>query len=171
MATPEKIKVVEEYTEKFKNAKSVFLADFSGMNVAQVTEIRRKCREANIEYKVLKNRLAKRALNNAGVEALDPHLQGVTTFVIGYDDPVAPAKVIKEFNKAKELLRLKVFYFEGKLFEAEQAAALADLPSREVLLGTLVGLFQSPMTKFAGTLSAPMQKLLGVLNALKESKS
>jgi large subunit ribosomal protein L10 len=171
MATPEKIKVVEEYTEKFKSAKSLFLADYTGMNVAEVTEIRSKCRDANIEYKVLKNRLAKHALNQAGVDVLDPHLHGVTTFIIGYEDPVAPAKVIKEFNKAKELLKLKVVYFEGQLFEADQAAALADLPTRDALLGKLVGLFQSPMTKFAGTLSAPMQKLLGALNALKESKS
>jgi large subunit ribosomal protein L10 len=171
MATAEKIKVVEEYTEKFKSAKSVFLADYRGMNVATVTELRKKCREANIEYKVLKNRLAKRALNNAGVDALDDHLKGVTTFVIGYDDPVMPAKIIKEFNKPKELLKLKVVYFEGRLFEADQANALADLPTREILLGTVVGLFQAPMTKLAGTLMAPMQKLIGALNALKESKS
>ncbi len=171
MATPEKIKVVEEYTEKFKNAKSVFLADFTGIDVAMVTEIRKKCRESNIEYKVLKNRLAKRALNAAGVDALDDHLKGVTTFVIGYDDPVTPARVIKEFNKSKELLRLKVVYFEGRLFEAEQAAALAELPTREVLLAKVLGLFQAPMTKFAGTLKAPMQNLAGVLNSLKDSKS
>lgn len=171
MATAEKIKVVEEFTEKFKSAKSLFLADYSGIDVATVTKIRRKCREAKIEYKVLKNRLAKRALNNAGVDALDDHLRGVNTFVIGYDDPVTPARVIKEFNKPKELLKLKVVYFEGRLFEADQASALAELPSREVLLGQVVGLFQAPMTKLAGTLMAPMQKLVGVLNALKDSKS
>jgi large subunit ribosomal protein L10 len=171
MATPEKIKVVEEYTEKFKNAKSVFLADYTGMDVATVTEIRRRCREANVEYRVLKNRLAKRALNAAGVDALDYHLKGVTTFVIGYEDPVTPAKVIKEFNKSKELLKLKVVYFEGRLFDAGQASALANLPTREALMSKVLGLFQAPMTKFAGTLKAPMQNLVGVLNSLKESKS
>lgn len=170
MAAPDKIKIVEEYTEKFKQAKSVFLADFSGMDVATVTEIRRKCREAKIEYKVLKNRLARRALNNAGVDVLDPHLHGVSTFVIGYDDPVTPAKVIKEFNKSKELLKLKMVYFEGKVFDAEQASELANLPTREVLLAILLGLFNAPMTKLAGTLQAPMSKLVGVLNSLKESK-
>jgi len=170
MATQQKIGIVETYTEKFKQAKSVYLTDYTGMDVQTVTELRKKFREADVEYKVLKNRLAKRALNNAGVTELDEHLKGVTSFIIGYDDPVTPARIIKEFNKPKERLKLKVVYLEGKIFMEEDAKKLADLPTREVLLSMLLGALQSPMTKLAGTLQASMQKLARTLDAVKENK-
>ncbi|HGY54242.1 MAG TPA: 50S ribosomal protein L10 [Caldithrix abyssi] len=170
MATPQKIEIVDTYTEKFKEAKSVYLADYTGIDVQTVTELRQKFREAGVEYKVLKNRLAKRALNNAGVSALDEHLKGVTSFIIGYDDPVTPARIIKEFNKPKERLKLKVVYLEGKVFDEKEAKKLADLPTREVLLSMLLGALQSPMTKLAGTLQASMQKLVRTLDAVKENK-
>lgn len=170
MATQEKIKVVEEYTEKFRQAKSVYLSDFSGLDVHTVTEMRKQFREANVEYKVLKNRLAKRSLNDAGIDKLDPHLRGVTGFAIGYDDPVAPGRVIKDFNKKKDLLKLKVAYFEGQVFEGKDAAALADLPTRDELMAKLLGTLQAPMTKLAATLQASMQKLVGTLNAVKAEK-
>ncbi len=171
MPTQEKIQLVEEYAEKFKKAKSVYLTDFTGLNVQMTDELRRKFREAHVEYKVLKNRLAKRSLNEAGVEDLDPYLKGVTSFVIGYDDPVVPAQIIKEFNKKKELLKLKAALFEGRVFGEDQVAKLADLPSREVLLSQFVGMLQSPMTKLAATLQASMQKLVRTLDALKEAKN
>lgn len=171
MPTPQKLEIIDKYTEKFKDAKCVYIADYSGIDVATVTDIRKKFRDQNIEYKVLKNRLAKISLNNAGISDLDNYLNGVNTFVIGYDDPVAPARIFEDFNKKKEILKLKVVLFEGKVFEAEQAKEIAKLPSREVLLGQLVGMLQSPMTKLAATISAPMQKMVGVLNALKDKKA
>jgi large subunit ribosomal protein L10 len=171
MPTQHKIDTVAEYADKFKQAKSVYLTDFSGIDVITITEIRKKFREAEIEYRVLKNRLAKRSLNDAGITDLDPYLRGVTSFIIGYDDPAAPAKLLKEFNKKNDVLKVKAVYFEGKTFTAEEAVKLADLPSREVLLAQLVGLLQSPMTKLAGTLGAAMTKLAGTLDAVKNSKS
>ncbi|MCB0284259.1 MAG: 50S ribosomal protein L10 [Calditrichae bacterium] len=171
MPTPQKLEIIDKYTEKFKDAKCVYIADYSGIDVATVTDIRKKFRDQNIEYKVLKNRLAKISLNNAGINDLDSYLNGVNTFVIGYDDPVAPAKIFEDFNKKKEILKLKVVLFEGKVFEAEQAKEIAKLPTREVLLSQLVGMLQSPMTKLAATLNAPMQKMAGVLNALKDKKA
>jgi large subunit ribosomal protein L10 len=170
MATQEKIEIVQAYADKFKSAKSVYLTDFSGIDVPTITEMRKKFRESNIEYKVLKNRLAKRSLQAADINALDEHLTGVNAFVISYDDPVAPAKIIKDYNKKKELLKLKVVYLEGQVFAAEKAAALADLPSREELLAKFVGLLQAPIAKLLATLQAPMQKLAGTLDAVKNSK-
>lgn len=170
MATQEKIDIVQAYTDKFKTAKSVYLTDFSGIDVPTITEIRKKFREENIEYKVLKNRLAKRSLNAAEISDLDEHLIGVNAFAISYDDPVAPAKIIKEYNKKKELLKLKVVYLEGQVFTADKAAALADLPTREELLAKFVGLLQAPLSKLLGTLQAPMQKLAGTLDAVKNGK-
>ncbi|MEJ2053482.1 MAG: 50S ribosomal protein L10 [Calditrichaceae bacterium] len=170
MATQEKIELVNSYVDKFKSAKSVYLADFTGIDVPTVTEVRKKFRDENIEYKVLKNRLAKRSLDGAKINDLDEYLKGVNAFVLSYDDPVAPARIIKEFNKKKEILKLKVVYLEGQVFTAERAAALADLPTREELLAKFVGLLQAPMSKLLGTLQAPMQKIAGTLDALKNSK-
>ncbi len=170
MATQQKIDLVNVYSEKFKEAKGVYLANFSGVDVHTDTEVRKKFRESEIEYKVLKNRLAKISLNNAGISELDEYLKGVTAFIIDYNDPVSPAKILKEFNKKKEILKLKAVYVEGKVLSADEAKRLADLPSREVLLGQLVGLLQAPMTKLAGTLQASMQKLARTLDAVKDSK-
>ena len=170
MPTAQKIAVVKEYTDKFKEAKCVYVAEYSGMDVATVTDIRKKFRDQNIEYKVLKNRLAKLSLNNAGISDLNEHLVGVNTYLIGYDDPVLPAKILSDFNKKKEILKLKAVLFEGKVFDAEEAKAIADLPSREAMLSQFVGMLQSPMTKFAATLNAPMQKMVGLLNSLKDNK-
>ena len=170
MPTPEKIAIVEEYTQKFKDAKCVYVAEYEGIDVATVTDVRKKFRDQNIEYKVLKNRLARISFNNAGISGLDEFLTGANTFIIGYDDPVAPAKILEDFNKKKEILKLKTVLFEGKVLPSEEAKNISKLPSREALLGQLVGMLQSPMTKFAATLNAPMQKFVGVLNALKEKK-
>lgn len=170
MATQKKIDIVNEYTERFKRAKSLYLTDHTGIDVRTATDIRSKFREQKIEYKVLKNRLAKRSLNNAKITELDEHLNGVTSFVISYDDPVAPARILKEFNKKKEILRLKVVYLDGQIIPAERATSLADLPSREDLLSMLVGVLQAPMARLLGTLQAPMQKLVRTLNAVKENK-
>ncbi len=171
MPTQEKTAIIEEYAEKFKQAKSVYLTDYTGIDVITVTELRKRFRDENVEYKVLKNRLAKRSLNSVGISDLDPYLQGVTSFVIGYDDPVTPAKIIKEFNKKKERLKIKAVFLEGQVLDAAEAAKLADLPSREVLLSQFVGLLQAPLTKLAGTLQASMQKFVRTLDALKDTKN
>lgn len=170
MATSEKIAIVEKYTEKFKEAKCVYIAEYKGINVETVTKVRDKFREQNIEYRVLKNRLAKRALNNAGISGLDEYLNGAIAYVIGYDDPVTPAKILDEFNKKNEILKLKAVLFEGKILSADEAKDISKLPSRDALLSSLVGMLQSPMTKFAATIKAPMQNFVGILNALKETK-
>lgn len=170
MPTEQKIKIVEEYTQKFKDAKAVYIADYTGIDVATVTEVRNKFRAQNVEYKVLKNRLAKRSFHEAGITGLDEHLKGVNAFVIGYDDPVAPAKIFEDVNKGNEVLRLHAVLFEGEVFGGEEAKAIAKLPTREAMLGQFVGMLNSPMTKLAATLQAPMQKLAGVLLALKENK-
>ncbi|HED09331.1 MAG TPA: 50S ribosomal protein L10 [Caldithrix abyssi] len=170
MPTEQKRKIVAEYTEKFKEAKAVYIADYTGIDVATVTEVRNKFREQNAEYKVLKNRLAKRSFNAAGITELDEHLKGVNAYIIGYDDPVAPAKIFEEINKKNEVLKLHAVLFEGQVFGGEDAKEIAKLPTRDALLGQFVGMISSPMSKLAATLQAPMQKLAGVLDALKENK-
>jgi len=173
MPTQEKIELVERYADKFKGAKSIFLADFKGINVEQDTQLRRVFREKNVQYFVLKNTLAKRSLHNAGIEELDDLLKGVTSFAMSDDDPVAPIKVIKDFVKEHKLntLSVKGCVFEGNYFGPDQAEALANLPTREALIGQFVGMLQSPMTNFLGVLQATGRKLAGVLEAVKNQKT
>jgi len=171
MPTAQKVAIVDEYTKKFKKASSIYIANYSGMDVASVTEVRKKFRENDLEYKVLKNRLAKLALHNAGVSDMDEYLKGVNTFVMSYADPVLPAKIFEEFNKKNEVLAVQAVLFEGKVFVGAEAKAIAKLPTRDALMSQLLGMLQQPMQKLAATLQAPLQKVVGVLNALKEKKA
>ena len=170
MPTPDKEKIVAEYTEKFANASSVLLADFSGIDVATVTELRRRFREENVEYKVLKNTLVKIALNNNKIHDLDDYLKGVNGFAISYDDPTAAARVISKFEK-KDKLQLRACLFEGNLFGPDKVEAIAKLPTRDQLLSILVGTLKAPMTNVAAVLSASMRDVVGVLNAVKDKKN
>jgi large subunit ribosomal protein L10 len=175
MPTQRKIETVEEFSEKFKSSKSIFLADFSGINVAETTKLRRSFREANVEYRVLKNNLAKLSFKDAGIEGLDEMLTGMTAFAFSDDDAVAPVRVIKQFNKQipKDVkpLVIKGCVFEGKVFGADQAEAIANLPSREELLAKFVGLLQAPMSNLVNVLSGTGRKLVGSLEAVKSQKS
>jgi len=175
MPTQKKIETVESFSERFKTSKSIFLADFSGINVADTTMLRRSFRKANVHYIILKNTLAKRSLSNAGVDGLDEVLHGMTAFAFSDHDPIAPIKVIKDFNKGRGRdqteLRVKGCIFEGTILGPERIDELSNLPSREVLLAQFVGLLQSPLVKLLGTLKGSGQKLAGVLDSLKNQKT
>jgi large subunit ribosomal protein L10 len=175
MPTQKKIELVEEYTQKFKSSKSIFLTDFSGINVTNTITLRRSFRNAQVEYYVIKNTLAKRSLKKAGIEGLDDLLVGMTAFAFSTTDAVAPVKVIKEFNKSQpkenNSLVIKGCLFEGKVFGPDQVEALSSLPSREALLAQLVGLLQAPISKLMGTLQGGGQKLVAVLERVKMQKS
>jgi large subunit ribosomal protein L10 len=175
MPTQRKIEIVEEFREKFKASKSIFLADFSGINVAETTKLRRSFREANVEYRVLKNNLAKRSFQDAGTDGLEEMLTGMTAFAFSDNDATAPVRVIKQFNRqiSKETkpLVIKGCVFEGKVFGPDQAEAIANLPSREELLAKFVGLLQAPMSNLVNVLSGTGRKLVGSLEALKSQKS
>jgi large subunit ribosomal protein L10 len=169
MPTPEKEQIINEYTEKFSRASSVLLADFSGIDVDSDTKLRRLFRENNVEYKVLKNTLAKIALNNNKINVLDDHLKGVNGFAICYDDPTAAAKVIEKFEH-KDKLTLRACLLEGSLIGPDKVGNLAKLPSRNDLLSTLLATLKAPMGNLAALLGANMQNVVGVLNALKDKK-
>lgn len=171
MPTPQKEAIIQEMTEKFSNASSIFVADFSGVDVNTITELRRGFREAKVEYRVMKNTLARMSLKNAGIDGLNEFLVGVNSYAISYDDPTLPIKVVEKFNKDKKTeIPIKVAFFEGQLVAPEKVADLAKLPSKHELLGQLMGMLKSPMSKFVGTLNASMQNVVGVLKALEEKK-
>lgn len=140
---------VEEIREKFSSAKSAILVDYRGLTVSEATELRTKFREAGVEYKVYKNNLMKLAIKESSFEGLTESLTGPNAVAFGFEDPVTPAKIIKDFAKDHKNLELKAGVVEGEYYDTAKIVEIADIPSREVLLSRLVGSFQAPVSNFA----------------------
>jgi large subunit ribosomal protein L10 len=170
MPTTRKEKIVEEMTDKFGRASSIFLVDFTGMDVNSSNELRRNFRESNVEYRVLKNTMARLSFQKAGIVGMDDFLKGVNAYAISYDDPTVPAKVLEKNKEFKEKLILKAALFEGKIVGAEQVQTISKLPSKMELLGQLVSMLNSPMSKLVGTLNASMSNLINALKSLENKK-
>lgn len=162
-------KIVAEIKEKFEESTAVVLTDYRGLNVAQVTELRAKLREADVEYKVLKNTLTKLAAHQVGLEALDEYLTGPTAIAFS-KDPVAPAKILSEFAKENKALEIKAGVLEGKVISLEEVKDLAALPSREELLAKVVGGMQAPLYGLAAVLNGCLRNLVYVLDAVRQQK-
>lgn len=150
--------VVEEIKEKFEKAQAAVLVDYRGLNVEEVTELRKKFREAGAEYKIYKNNLVKIAIEGTKFEALNPDLTGPNAIAFGYADPVVPAKLIKEFAKKHKLLELKSAVVEGQYCDIEKVNQIADIPSREVLIAKFMGSIKSPVSKFTYMVKAIADK-------------
>jgi large subunit ribosomal protein L10 len=146
------------------------LTDYRGLDVAEVTELRAKMREAGITYKVAKNTLIKLAAHEQGITDFDPYLEGPTAIAFS-EDPVALAKILVEFAKTHTDLEIKTGLLEKKSIEVEELKNLAKLPTREVLLGQVVGAMQSPMYGFAGSLAGLLRKFVYALDQVKEQKA
>jgi large subunit ribosomal protein L10 len=168
----EKRKMVLEIKEKLQQASGVVLADYRGLTVAQATQLRVQMRQAGVEYRVMKNTLVQRAANELGLEGLDPYLKGPTALAF-CDDPVAPAKVLMEFAKVNKLKKFKVKagVLEGKVIGPEGVKALADLPSREVLLAMVLRGMLSPLSGMANVLQGPIRKMGYALEEVRKLKA
>ncbi len=161
---------VDELTELIKSAKSVILNDFTGLNVADISELRRECRKNDVIFRVVKNTMARRSFQNLEVEEIDHLLEGPTAFAISTVDEVKPAQVLKRFADDYELPRFKGGYVAGRVINEEETIRLASLPGREVLLSQVVGTFQAPLRGLVGVLGASLRDLASVLNAIAEKK-
>ncbi|ACL74697.1 50S ribosomal protein L10 [Ruminiclostridium cellulolyticum] len=166
----QKKQVVSDLTEKIKSAQSIVLADYRGLTVEQDTELRTALRKAGVEYKVVKNKLTSLAMKESGLE-LDEFLTGPTAMAISSADAVAPAKVLSEFSKKFDKLELKVGVVEGKVIDLDGIKALAELPSREVLIAKVLGGFNAPISGFVNVLNGNMRGLVVALNAISEQKA
>ena len=166
-----KEQVVNEIKEKFQRAEAVVLVDYRGLNVAEVTELRKRFREAGADYKVYKNTLMTRALTELGIEVLNPYLTGPNAIALGYDDPVVPAKIISEFAKDHDKLEIKAGMISGKVIGAEGIKSLASLPSKEVLVAQVLGGLNAPITGFVNVLQGNIRNLVYALNAIAEKKT
>ena len=174
MPTLQKTEIINDLTQKFQNSSGIYFTRYTGMNVAKVTELRRKFRENEVSYFISKNTLTKIAANNAGYEdKLNDWLNGQIGIAYTSGDSAAPARVIRNFEKENKNATLEVIglVFEGEIFSAEKYKELANLPSRDELLAKFVCTINQPMSKLVGTLNGSMSKLMGLLNSLKENKS
>ncbi|MDE7271142.1 MAG: 50S ribosomal protein L10 [Acetatifactor sp.] len=150
--------IVEEISAKIKDAQSVVLVDYRGLTVEQDTQLRRNLREAGVVYKVYKNTYMTRAFQGTEFEALAPYLEGPSAVAISTDDATAPARVIAEFAKKADKLEIKGGVVEGTVYDAKGMAAIANIPSREVLISKLLGSLQSPITNFARVMNQLAEK-------------
>lgn len=149
---------VAEYAEKFGKAKSIVLVDYRGLNVAEDTSMRNELRKANVEYKVVKNRLILRAFVNAGYEGFDSVLEGPTAIAVSYDDAVAPAKIIVDNVKKTNKIAVKGGVVEGKIMDAQGVTKVASIPAKPMLVAQLLGMLQSPVRGLAVALSEIAKK-------------
>jgi large subunit ribosomal protein L10 len=171
MPNNKNIEQVKELKETFSKAKAIYFTEYHGLNVGDITKLRSEFFKADVEYKVAKNTLIKLAAEQNKISGLDEVLIGSTAIAIAYNEPIAPAKVIKEFTKDNDLPTVKGILFDGEFLPGEEFKKLADMPSKEESLSQLVAMLNSPLQKLVSTLIAPIQNAVGVLNNLKEKKS
>lgn len=167
----QKREVVNGISEKMKAAKAMVFTDYRGLTVQQDTELRSALRKAGVDYKVVKNTLTRFAANENGLEGLDTFFNGPTAMASSDSDPVAPAKVLSEYAKKYDKLELKVGVLEGKIIDVNGIKALAELPSRDVLIARVLGGFNAPISGFVNVLNGNIRGLAVALNAIAEQKA
>lgn len=150
--------IVEEIKDKFNRSTSMLVVDYRGLDVAEATELRKQFREAGVDYSVYRNTLIRRAAKETGNEAIIEDLNGPNAIAFGYDDPIAPAKIAKNFSKNHEKLELKVGVLEGEMYKGAQLDKVASIPSREELIAKLLGSLKAPVSNFAYVLKAIADK-------------
>jgi len=159
---------IEEFTERSRGAELVVLAGFSGLSVEKMNQLRRKMEaDTNAYIRVVKNRLFRRVIEGTPMEGLSEQLKGPTAVILGFDDPVGPARVLRDFAKENSALEIKSGFFDNKVVSTEELNVLASLPSKEELHATLVGTLSAPLSQFVGVLAAAPQQFVGVLSAYK----
>ncbi|MBI5672056.1 MAG: 50S ribosomal protein L7/L12 [Nitrospirae bacterium] len=173
MKKEEKVTAVAELTEKFGRARLAILTECVGLPVNEVTELRKQLRGAKAEYRIVKNTLAARAAEGTVLAGLKVHLKGPTGVVIGYDDPVLPTKVLKDFigaEKRDQKIRITAGVLEGKILQPAELAAVAKLPKKEVLIAMLLSAMQGPIRGVVYTLSAVLSKFVRVIAAIQDKR-
>ena len=155
----EKQAIVAQLTDTLKSAASGVLVDYKGITVAEDTALRHELRENGVEYSVVKNTLVRFAIDNVGMQELDGVLNGTTSMAVSKDDPIAPMRIINKYAKQMgDRFNIKAGFMDGKVIPLEDVAALAELPSKEVLLGQVLGMMLSPLTSLAIVIKAIAEK-------------
>ena len=172
MKRTDKEQFITDFRERLGSSPTMYLTDFSGLDVKSLTTLRSELRANGAQFMVVKNRIAKLALSELDLPSLDDHLVGPTGFIIAGEDAVLPAQTIKKFAKENDDRPVfKVGILDSKLVEADQIKKIADLPPKEQLLAELAGAFEAPMAAFAAALGALTQEVAGLIDALIAEKS
>lgn|SRR3989338_429589 len=170
MERAQKPKEVEALKQRFTAAKALIFAENKGLKVSEITELRKKLKSAQSNIKVVKNRLVKRALKEAGIEGLDGFFEGPVAVASSEVDPVSPAKVLVQFIKDHEQLAIKGGWLAGEILTTEKIKALAALPSKEELYAKLMGCLLNPARNLVGVLAAMPRQLVTVIDAVRKTK-
>jgi large subunit ribosomal protein L10 len=155
---------------KMASAKQIIVTDHTGINVADMTVLRRKLKSVKSEMRVSKNTLLKLAIKDTNLEVLGQHFIGPTSIILGYDDPSVPAKIIYDSIKETERPRFKALYFDGVLYGPDALKTIADLPPRDVVLAILIGTLQGPISQFILVIEAASREFVATLEATVKSK-
>lgn len=166
----QKAATVADLTARLKASSTAVLADYRGMTVGQMRDLRTKLRGGGIEMVVVKNTLARRAAKAAGYEPLGAELVGPIAMLFAVDDVSAPARILNDYIKANRKMVIKAGLLEGQIIKADAVTELADLPSREILLSRLLGAMQAPLGNLASVLQAPITKFARTLDAVRSQK-
>jgi large subunit ribosomal protein L10 len=168
----EKSNVVSEVTEMMEKSTAVFLTDYKGINVEDISDLRNQFRNEGVKYKVFKNTLFKRALAESGkYEKLADHLVGMTAFAFTDENPVAPAKIIKKYFDKNKKLSLKACYIEGEYYDGSNLDTLALLPSKNDLVASIIGSINAPASGIVGAINAVIRDLVSVIDEVSKTKA
>lgn len=172
MKREEKQQLVNELHEKFSTATVAILTEFKGLGVSEMTELRQKLRGAKGELRVVKNTLARRAAEGTNASATREAFQGAIAIAFGYDDPVAPARILKEFvDKRTEKIKVKIGVVEGQVLDSKGIKMVASLPKKEVLVADLMSRIQSPMNGLVGGLQGILRKFVFAMAAIRDKQT
>ncbi|MGH9260548.1 MAG: 50S ribosomal protein L10 [Acidimicrobiales bacterium] len=163
--------LVTSLADRLARSPVVYVTDFTGLNVARLTELRRRLHAAGVQYVVVKNTLARRALDSARVTGLADHLGGPTGLVLAGADPVAAAKVLAEFRREHEKPTIRAGLVDGRAVTSAQVGRLATLPSRPELMAQVGGALQAPLAGLVGALQGVLQSMVGSLEALRAQRA
>jgi len=168
----EKSEIISEIKELLESSSAIYLTDYSGINVEDISNIRNQFRTEGVRYKVFKNTLVKRALDEAGkYEKIADHLVGMTGFAFASSNPLAPAKIINKYFGDKEKLALKACYVEGDYFEGSQLKTLATLPTKNELIASILGSINAPVSGIVGTINAVIRDLVSVVDQISQKQA
>jgi len=171
MANPEKVAEVEAITQRIQAAQSMVLADYSGLSVLQMTAFRRTCRAKAVDCRVVKNRLAKLAADNADLAIMKDHLSGPIAIMFGPESQVDPAKICVEFAKDNEAMDIKGGFLDGEYLDKSQIVALAKILSKDELIAKMMGSINSPLRGLAVTMNGVVGALARVIDAVAKQKA
>jgi len=166
----EKQKITEDLHQRFSKSAIVVVADYKGLDVSSMNDLRRKLREEDIEFQVAKNTHLMRAAKDTEVALIQDYFKGPSAVALSYKDPVAPAKILTQFAKDNQKLEIKAGVLKDKVVDVDAIKALAKLPSREVLLGQLLSVLNEVPTSFVRTIAEIPRSLLNVLAAIRDQK-